>query len=122
MLSILVSTKAKVNRFCSVLTMSYFQRAGAAAPGPLCPSSTTQSSGSRQCSPSLVAKQGSLLHPLAQLTRVIFVRVYGRRLALLAQLGYRGVTEDELRDPVEGCEPLADSLSPFLVEALGLSP
>src|SRR5829696_8854224 len=26
MLSILVSTKAKVNRFCSVLTMSYFQR------------------------------------------------------------------------------------------------
>ena len=69
-----------------------------------------------------MAKQGSLPHPLAQLTRVIFVRVYGRRLALLAQLGYRGVTEDELRDPVEGCEPLADSLSPFLVEALGLSP
>ena len=32
------------------------------------------------------------------------------------------MTEDELRDPVEGCETLADSLSPFLVEALGLSP
>src|SRR5215217_3163140 len=81
MLSILLSTKAKVNRFCSVLTTSSCQRAGAATPVLLCPPSTTQSSaGSRQCCSSVVAQQGSLPHPLAQLTRVIFVRVYGRRL------------------------------------------
>src|SRR5829696_719025 len=81
MLSILVSMKAKVNRFCSALTTSSCQRAGAAASGLLCPPSTTQSSaGSRQCCSSLVAQQGSLHHPLAQLTRVILVRVYGRRL------------------------------------------
>jgi hypothetical protein len=41
---------------------------------------------------------------------------------VLAERGYRGVTEDELRDYVEGREPVPGSLPPFLVEALGLTP
>ena len=32
------------------------------------------------------------------------------------------MSEDELQDYVEGCEPIPGSLPPFLVEALGLTP
>ena len=42
--------------------------------------------------------------------------------AVLAERGYRGVTEDELRDYMEGREPVPGSLPPFLFEALGLTP
>jgi len=42
--------------------------------------------------------------------------------AVLAERGYHGVSEDELRDYVEGREPVPGSLPPFLVEALGLTP
>lgn len=42
--------------------------------------------------------------------------------AVLAERGYRGVSEDELRDYVEGHEPVPTSLPALLVEALGLTP
>lgn len=42
--------------------------------------------------------------------------------AVLTERGYRGVTEDELRDYMEGREPVPGSLPPFLFEALGLTP
>ena len=42
--------------------------------------------------------------------------------ALLAERGYRGMTEDELRDYVERREQAPNSLPPFLVETLGLTP
>jgi hypothetical protein len=42
--------------------------------------------------------------------------------AVLAERGYRGVGEDELRDYMEGREPVPGSLPPFLFEALGLTP
>jgi hypothetical protein len=41
--------------------------------------------------------------------------------ALLAERGYRAMTEDDLRDYVESREPIPNSLPPFLVEALGLT-
>lgn len=40
---------------------------------------------------------------------------------MLAERGYHGVTENELRDYVEGREPVPTSLPGFLVEALGLT-